>query len=265
MVAYNDTEKKRIPSKVLVLVFKGDADSITLPALQITNSETGATAETTCTYTSPSTTDEACIACAVTGTNTNEKKFPIYLTSSQPDQEGVLRYILTDNASHAYTVKGLSYSEEYVVAVQYENGGKRSNCFTSTPARTASLSELNGAPEAELKNPKCFIATAAYGSPFDSHIATLVWWRDNVLEKFSIGRWLVDHYYQVSPALAATISNSPSMQTLVRSLLWLPVTYMALLKFLTSFPLMYVNGGGALLVAGLSSFLLRRRQRLRIR
>jgi len=70
----------------------------------------------------------------------------------------------------------------------------------------------------------CFIATAAYGSYLDPHVATLRSFRDNVLLKTSFGKRFVSEYYQHSPPIANAISHNMVLKTLTRMLLT-PVVY----------------------------------------
>jgi len=62
----------------------------------------------------------------------------------------------------------------------------------------------------------CFIATAAYGEPWDEHVATLRRFRDSVLADSSLGRDFVAAYYRHSPPLADAIRERPWARTLVR-------------------------------------------------
>ncbi|WP_126447386.1 CFI-box-CTERM domain-containing protein [Sulfuricystis multivorans] len=65
----------------------------------------------------------------------------------------------------------------------------------------------------------CFIATAAFGSPWESHVATLRAFRDRHLLTNAPGRWFVARYYQLSPPVADFIRERESLRALVRALL----------------------------------------------
>jgi len=62
----------------------------------------------------------------------------------------------------------------------------------------------------------CFIATAAYGEPWDEHVTTLRRFRDSVLANSSLGRDFVAAYYRHSPPIADAIRERPWARTLVR-------------------------------------------------
>jgi hypothetical protein len=62
----------------------------------------------------------------------------------------------------------------------------------------------------------CFIATAAYGSYLDPHVATLRTFRDNWLLTNAPGRAFVDWYYDTSPPVAAAIAEHDSLRLLTR-------------------------------------------------
>ncbi|MBU1229222.1 MAG: caspase family protein [Proteobacteria bacterium] len=65
----------------------------------------------------------------------------------------------------------------------------------------------------------CFIATAAYGEPFEEHVSTLRRFRDGVLVDFAWGRDLVELYYRTSPPLAEAIRQRPWARAVVRGAL----------------------------------------------
>ncbi len=65
----------------------------------------------------------------------------------------------------------------------------------------------------------CFIATAAFGSPFASHLDTFRQFRDGVLLKTAPGTALVEAYYTMSPALADQVAQRPALAFLVRLVL----------------------------------------------
>lgn len=70
----------------------------------------------------------------------------------------------------------------------------------------------------ELKNEEggCFIATAAYGTPFAEEIDILRRWRDNFLSESILGRALIKIYYSTSPPIANYIRKEDRLRKLVR-------------------------------------------------
>ena len=62
----------------------------------------------------------------------------------------------------------------------------------------------------------CFIATAAYGTPFAEEIDVLRNWRDDFLEASYLGKLFTKTYYSLSPPVADNISESESKRKIVR-------------------------------------------------
>jgi uncharacterized delta-60 repeat protein len=65
----------------------------------------------------------------------------------------------------------------------------------------------------------CFIATAAYGSYLDPHVAALRTFRDEFLMKNRVGMELTQLYYMYSPPLASLIERHDSLKAVTRCLL----------------------------------------------
>lgn len=65
----------------------------------------------------------------------------------------------------------------------------------------------------------CFIATAAYGSPYEKHVKILRVFRDRYLLTNRPGRWFVYWYYRLSPPVAQFIATHPWLKLVVRVLL----------------------------------------------
>ena len=65
----------------------------------------------------------------------------------------------------------------------------------------------------------CFIATAAYGTPFANEINILRNWRDRWLLRRRIGRLFVKIYYTFSPSVASNIANSEFRKEQTRRIL----------------------------------------------
>jgi hypothetical protein len=64
---------------------------------------------------------------------------------------------------------------------------------------------------------RCFIATAAYGTPMAGEVQTLRDFRDEYLLTNPVGQALVDVYYKVSPPIAEFITEHPSLKPIVRA------------------------------------------------
>jgi len=72
---------------------------------------------------------------------------------------------------------------------------------------------------------RCFIATAAYGTPSAEQINVLREFRDVVLLESTVGSQFVALYYQLSPPVAEFIAGNGLLRTLVRELLVDPIVW----------------------------------------
>lgn len=75
----------------------------------------------------------------------------------------------------------------------------------------------------------CFIATAAFGSPLESHVRELQRFRDTVLLNSRVGTAFVRWYYTCSPPLAEFISRHDVLRRLIR---WLLVPLVHLVRMI---------------------------------
>lgn len=73
------------------------------------------------------------------------------------------------------------------------------------------------------QNEGCFIATAAYGTPFTKEINILRLWRDDVLKSHFLGLEFIKIYYRISPSIANIISENNFFRKATRLLLT-PIT-----------------------------------------
>jgi len=73
-------------------------------------------------------------------------------------------------------------------------------------------------PTRDVKDAKsgCFIATAAYGTPFSQEIEILRYWRDMELKSSLMGRLFISFYYYLSPPVADFFRNKPLFRKCVR-------------------------------------------------
>jgi hypothetical protein len=131
--------------------------------------------------------------------------------------------VITSGNTGNISITGLSNTTNYALVVQAQPDGLQRRCLIAKPSDAIMLSELGGGPAPKIKDPRCFIATAAYGSPLDPHLDTLRWFRDHVLMVTGFGRELVEIYYSLSPPLADFIATHPALRTATRGALWLPV------------------------------------------
>ena len=66
----------------------------------------------------------------------------------------------------------------------------------------------------------CFIATAAYGTPFANEIDVLREWRDKTLQTTIPGKSFVKTYYKYAPRVAKYIENREFLKGLTRLILY---------------------------------------------
>lgn len=66
---------------------------------------------------------------------------------------------------------------------------------------------------------KCFVATAAYGSPLAAEVETLRWFRDAVLRRRAAGRAFISVYEMIGPPLAHWLQDRETCRAMVRAVL----------------------------------------------
>jgi len=84
-------------------------------------------------------------------------------------------------------------------------------------ASTTIIMDSSYSVTASFADSRCFIATAAYGSPMADEIQILREFRDGYLVTNLAGKALVDLYYRVSPAIAEFITEHPGLKPTVRA------------------------------------------------
>ncbi len=80
----------------------------------------------------------------------------------------------------------------------------------------ATSAELDGTEPVRSSGGGCFIATAAYGTPFAGQIEVLRTWRDRSLMTNPAGAAFSDVYYRLSPDIADRVAGSDALAALVR-------------------------------------------------
>ena len=141
-----------------------------------------------------------------------------------------------DNSSNKQMIR---YSQDNDTTSNQSVGTNSDNstfmCRLFKPERNYTLLEvLNGRNQNDtgLGDPRCFIATAAYGSSLAKEVDIFRWFRNKFLLTHALGRSFVEFYYEYSPPLAKIISEQPTLAWLVRMLLWPLALFLQILKWL---------------------------------
>jgi hypothetical protein len=150
--------------------------------------------------------------------NNNFSSIPI---STAPYQDLQIQDVTkADSSLSLNSVTGLTndviYSFAYASVDQAENVLDFSNPSNLSAAKhSITPQKVVGL----LENKKCFIATAAYGSPWDKNVNTLRSFKNKVLLRSKWGEQFVDFYYKHSPAIAHIIEQNEILKASVRILL----------------------------------------------
>ncbi|MFH7830686.1 CFI-box-CTERM domain-containing protein [Bacillus luti] len=87
-------------------------------------------------------------------------------------------------------------------------GGNTRNSNPAPPSNQPSNNNHN--------NSDCFVATAAFGTPWEQEIQVLRNWRDNSLRYSTSGRAFIKFYYKRGPIVASLIRKYPILRAPVR-------------------------------------------------
>jgi alpha-tubulin suppressor-like RCC1 family protein len=113
----------------------------------------------------------------------------------------------------------------------------------------------------KLPSGRCFIATAAYGTPMAGEIQILRKFRDQYLLSNPLGQTLVGLYYRVSPPIAGFITEHPVLKPVVRAGLAPTVAMSTVVINTTPVEKMIIIGLLGLVSVALVVWATRRRQR----
>ena len=116
----------------------------------------------------------------------------------------------TSSFQKTYSSDGIKNA---TVQIQREGENHSLSCSTAVASTTGSVGG-------------CFIATAVYGTPLDSHVVSLREFRDEKLMKSELGADFVQTYYKYSPPIAEYISTRENLKSIVRVGL-LPLIFIA--------------------------------------
>ncbi len=154
---------------------------------------------------------------------------------------------LTDGANYAVQVTALdtegneSFCSNLLVAIDEPDPSSTMSTSISSPSDPSAA-----APNSSGGGGRCFIATAAYGSPLEPQVVLLRAFRDEYLVTTRPGKAFVEWYYRTSPPLADRIRQAPLLRALVRGILWPLVGIVWLILHPVIGVGLLVGGGGAL-------------------
>jgi hypothetical protein len=86
--------------------------------------------------------------------------------------------------------------------------------------------KISKSKETSEQKKGCFIATAVYGSEFESEVVLFKEFRDSILQNYAPTRLLINLYYKVSPPIAGFISTSATRRFIVREFFLAPILFM---------------------------------------
>ncbi len=138
------------------------------------------------------------------------------------DEKGYLRFEGSGKLVHRWMAYKYIYKENNcfhpfsAYVVHHKDGNKQNNSVLNLELLSRNEhNTIHGLPTTQ----PCFIATAAYGTPFAEEIQILRNWRDNYLKKNELGNFFVKFYYWFSPPIANIIRDNDNMRKLTRALL----------------------------------------------
>jgi hypothetical protein len=121
----------------------------------------------------------------------------------------------------SYSDTGLTFGSTYYYRIQAVNDETASAYSNEASATTAIIAPMGGSGGGG-----CFIATAAFGTPWEKHVRILRLFRDRFLLTNAAGRAFVKFYYKVSPPVADRISQNEGLRFITRCSL-MPLVGMA--------------------------------------
>ncbi|MBQ9394179.1 MAG: hypothetical protein IJU23_01510 [Proteobacteria bacterium] len=178
--------------------------------------------------------------------------------------ENLSGFHTASSQSTSITIKDdVSEDTNYLIGVtafdSYDNESQIGEVVTVETVASDSFWDSYRAENADVDGGFCFIATAAYGSTQEPHVATLRQFRDTVLMQSDAGRAFVKTYYRLSPPLAYFIGQHPTARAIVRAGLW-PVYGFAWMLMNHPFALWSILGFMGLGLGALATRRIRRRK-----
>lgn len=208
-------------SGVALVVISSTTGSTSLPAMTF-NPDPNVTTDTaaatgTCQFLSGFNDGDACITCTDPALN----YLNIDKLSSMTD-DGITVKSVASTSSGKEEIGSLEFDKSYTAFMFNLPGGlEQTSCYRVVPYEGRSLAQING-EQKQVDNPRCFVATAAYGSPLHRNIKLFTWFRSHVLLQHPWGRTFVHYYNIYGPPAAQVVANHPTLALAARTVLWAP-------------------------------------------
>lgn len=207
-----DETETKTPSAVVVVTFDASANGALLPTYKfLPDADADEEGELCQIDLDQVGTGNSCVVC-----DDADGVDKIYLNTSTLLSSTTVNAVRTSNTSTS--IGNLDVGQTYYAFAYYEPAGiVRTECFEAVPTENVTWSELNGeVPPAEATDPKCFIATAAYGSVLHERLDSLRWFRDEVLRESELGENFVAFYYVTAPLIADLIAEHSTLKEVTR-------------------------------------------------
>ena len=226
----NGTTASGTITGVMLVAISNTAGPIQFPTYAF-NPDPSVTSDTvaqlgTCFYNPGFNDGSSCVSC----TDSPNNKY--YITNDDAALRGagaeVFAVPLTDTSLSKGEIPGLTIGKTYSVFMFNMPGGlNQTACYRVTPYEGESYAQANGESK-NNDNPRCFVATAAYGSPLHKNIKLFTWFRSNVLLKHGWGRSFVHWYNIYGPQAAQVVAAHPTFALGARTILWAPALMISL-------------------------------------
>jgi len=124
---------------------------------------------------------------------------------------------LTTTAATSFQHTGLAAGTTYNYRVSSHDMAGNQSATSAAVSVTTPPAPVSDPPSGGRgAGSRCFIATAAYGSPMAKDVRYLRAFRDQYLLTNKPGRWFVEEYYRLSPPLADDLRAHDAWRAIVR-------------------------------------------------
>jgi hypothetical protein len=244
-VKYTDDGKERSVNGVIAIIAKNTngAPIVLDSAAKVSSLSAEPPTAGKCTLTPPDTAGASCIVCE----NDPHTYLEVADLAKIPGME--FSRALTNTGTSS--IANIDDEQTYTVALQYKSGLIRTACYNVASINNISLLEFNGEKEGKPEDLRCFIATAAFGSPLDHHVKMFRWFRDRYLTGNALGQAFVDLYYNISPRAANFIAEHAVLKAVTRTILTPIAGLLYLFKWFSEHETALYSGFLALVLLGI--------------